>query len=434
MVPSSVQLPEPQWSDNRAFSGIIRAMTVSTIVFVLVYLGMGLGRVPGLAVDRTGVALLGLIALLATGELTLAQAGSAIDVPTIALLFSLMIISAQFEMSGFYGLVAEKVTRAASNPKALLAVIIAVTGILSAILTNDVVVFALTPLICGGLMRQNIDARPYLVALAGAANAGSAATLIGNPQNILIGQAGGVDFWSYAALALVPVLVALIITYFAVLLTWRNSFALTPHFVAPLGERATVDRFQTLKGLLAIAALIILFVTPIPREISALTIAGLLLLSRRLSSREMIGAADWHLLLLFVCLFGVTEAFARTGLAQDGIAWLIGHSLEPQRLFVMGPLMLAASNTIGNVPTIILILKVVPDLSQGALSALALLSTFAGNLLLTGSLCNIIVAERAKAAGASLSFGDFARSGIPMALVSLVVAGLWLWSRGEVGL
>ena len=171
--------------------------SLAVIVFFLVYLGMALGRVPGFAIDRTGVALLGLIVLLASGDLSLDEAGRAVDMPTIALLFALMILSAQFEMSGFYGLVADRVTHAARSPRLLLLVIVLVTGTLSAMLSNDVVVFALTPLICTGLLAQEIDARPYLVALAGAANAGSAATLIGNPQNILIGQAGGLGFWNY---------------------------------------------------------------------------------------------------------------------------------------------------------------------------------------------------------------------------------------------
>ena len=174
--------------------------TLSVTVFVLVYLGMALGRMPGLAVDRTGVALLGLIVLLASEDLSLEEAGAAVDMPTIALLFALMILSAQFEHSGFYGWIAHKIVHAARNPKRLLAVIIAVTGVLAAIFTNDVVVFALAPLVAAGLMSEKLDPRPYLIGLAGAANAGSAATLIGNPQNILIGQAGGLDFWKYLAL------------------------------------------------------------------------------------------------------------------------------------------------------------------------------------------------------------------------------------------
>src|SRR5262245_9903077 len=160
---------------------MVRAMigtTLSVVVFVLTYAGMALGRVPGLAVDRTGVALLGLIVLLASGELKLDEAGRAVDMPTITLLFALMIVSAQFEHSGFYAWVADRVTHAASNPKILLGALIAVTGVLSAILTNDVVAFALTPLVAAGLSSRKLDSRPYLIALAGAANAGSAATLI----------------------------------------------------------------------------------------------------------------------------------------------------------------------------------------------------------------------------------------------------------------
>ena len=404
--------------------------TLAVTVFVLVYIGMALGRVPGLAIDRTGVALLGLIVLLASGDLTLDEAGQAVDMPTIALLFALMILSAQFEHSGFYGWVASRIIRAARNPKTLLGVLVAVTGALAAVFTNDVVVFALTPLVAAGLMSQKLDARPYLIGLAGAANAGSAATLIGNPQNILIGQAGGLDFWSYLVLALPPTAASLAITYVAVLATWR---------LAPAQETAAndlpeprIDRMQMAKGLAAVALLVGLFMTPLPRELSALAVAGLLLMSRRLSSREMIGAVDWHLLLLFACLFGVTAAFAKTGLAQDGLAFLASQGLLPDRLSVLAPLTLAASNTIGNVPAVILIIKLMPGLSDGALAALALLSTFAGNLLLTGSLCNIIVAERAAKAGTPLSFADFARSGIPMTLFSLAATVAWLWATGLV--
>jgi Na+/H+ antiporter NhaD/arsenite permease-like protein len=118
--------------------------TLAVVIFALVYLGMALGRVPGLAIDRTGVALLGLIVLLATGDLTLKEVGHAIDVPTITLLFALMILSAQFESSGFYRWAADRITQAARNPRIVLASLIAVAGLLSALLTNDVVVFALT--------------------------------------------------------------------------------------------------------------------------------------------------------------------------------------------------------------------------------------------------------------------------------------------------
>jgi Na+/H+ antiporter NhaD/arsenite permease-like protein len=403
--------------------------TLSVVVFVLVYVGMALGRVPGLAVDRTGVALLGLIVLLASGDLSLDEAGRAVDMPTIALLFALMILSAQFAASGFYDWIAARMTWAAARPRAMLAAIVGSTGVLAALLTNDVVVFALTPLVCAAVSARKLDARPYLIALAAAANAGSAATLIGNPQNVLIGQAGGLDFWTYVAFALPPTLLTLAVVHLVVGQTWSASLANQASADAPR-EFAALDRFQTAKGFAAVAALVALFLSPLPRELGALAVAGALLISRRVSSREAIAAVDWHLLLLFVCLFGVTAAFARTGFAQEGLRWLATQELLPDRLAVLAPLTLAASNTIGNVPAVILLLRLVPDLGDAVLAGLALLSTFAGNLLLTGSLCNIIVAERAATSGVRLGFADFARSGVPLTLASMAIAVGWLWITG----
>ena len=219
---------------------------------------------------------------------------------------------------------------------------------LSAVFTNDVVVFALTPLLCAGILALKLDARPYLMALAASANAGSAAALIGNPQNILIGQSGKLDFSSYTLVALPPTLLALGIIFVVIVLTWRIEPATLSGDAAPV----TLDRFQFSKALFAVVGLVVLFLTPLPREVSALAIAGLLLLSRRLSSRDMIGAVDWHLLLLFTCLFEITEAFSRTGLAQDGLVWLEHFGLFPERISLMAPVTLVASNTIGNVPLV----------------------------------------------------------------------------------
>src|SRR5690606_32298249 len=160
---------------------------------------------------------------------------------------------------------------------------------------------------------------------------------------------------SYFLLALPPTLAALVITFVAVLATWRLAparEALADDLAAP-----RIDRFQMAKGLAAVAVLVGLFLTPLPRELSALAVAGLLLMSRRLPSRAMTGPVDWRFLLLFACLFGVTAAFARTGLSQEGLAWLASQGLLPDRLSVLAPLTLAASNTIGNVPAVILIIQ-----------------------------------------------------------------------------
>jgi Na+/H+ antiporter NhaD/arsenite permease-like protein len=144
----------------------------------------------------------------------------------------------------------------------------------------------------------------------------------------------------------------------------------------------------------------------------------------------MVGAVDWPLLLLFACLFVITHAFAATGLAQDAIAGLSAKGLFPESIAVMGPLSLIASNSIGNVPFVILLLAIWPNPDPGALYGLALLSTLSGNLLLTGSLANIITAERAVAAGSRFGFADHARAGIPMTLISVLMAAIWLAFMG----
>lgn len=401
-------------------------------VFALTYLGMALGRVPGLRLDRTGIALLGLVALLGGGAVDLEHAGAAINMPTLLLLFALMIVSSQFQEAGFYGAVAARVAAAKGHSERLLLITIVVAGGLSAILANDIVVFAMTPIVAEGIRRRGLDPRPFLLGLAGGANAGSAMTIIGNPQNILIGQVGGLDFWRFLLACGVPGLLSLGVVYWAIKMLWRKPLQAEPTAIVPQ-PLPRPDPWQTGKGVAAVIFLMALFATDLPREIGALIIAAFMLMSRRLTSRDMIGAVDWHLLVLFACLFVITDAFSGTSFAASGAEWLAESGWMPHRLSVMAPLMGIASNTIGNVPATMLILSVWPIAEPGPLYGLALLSTLAGNLLLTGSLANIIVVERAARAGVRLSFLDFARAGIPMTLATMALAVAWLWAGQWMG-
>jgi Na+/H+ antiporter NhaD/arsenite permease-like protein len=130
-----------------------------------------------------------------------------------------MILSAQFAVCGFYDWCSARIAGSQAPPAVILALTVVIAGGLSAMLANDVIVFAMTPLLCAGLKSRGLDPRPYLIALAGAANAGSAATLIGNPQNILIGQVGRLRFWEFLAACGPPAALALLIIYGTVLVT-----------------------------------------------------------------------------------------------------------------------------------------------------------------------------------------------------------------------
>ena len=128
-----------------------------TAVFVCVYLGMALGRWPGLMLDRTGIALVGAIVLILCGAVTGEEVRAAIDVPTLVILFGLMVLSAQYASSGFYAWCSRRIAGAALGPAALLALIVAISGVLSAVLANDVVVFAMTPMLATGLLRRGLS-------------------------------------------------------------------------------------------------------------------------------------------------------------------------------------------------------------------------------------------------------------------------------------
>jgi Na+/H+ antiporter NhaD/arsenite permease-like protein len=339
-----------------------------------------------------------------------------------------MIISAQFAGSGFFDLCVQWLMGVRGGPAVLLALTVAVCGGLSAILANDILLFSMTPLLIAGVRRRGLDPRPFVLALAAATNAGSAATLIGSPQNIAIGQLGNLSFWSFLAACGVPALVSLIAVFAVVWFLWRdrmtNIEALPPNLPeVPLHPH---DRVQSIKGVVAVLLLLASFMTPLAPESGALLIAALLLASRKVTSRSMIAAVDWPLLLLFACLFAVTGALRDTGIPWQIIAQLKSRGLMPDNLAVLAPLTLLMSNTIGNVPSVILLLQVWSDAPRDALYGLGLLSTLSGNLLLVGSLTNLIVVERAASYGVRISFAEHARSGIPITLLSIAFAVFWL--------
>jgi len=402
--------------------------SLATVIFALTYIGMALGRVPGLKIDRSGIALIAAVILVATGEVPAEQIAKAMHFPTLLLMGGLMILSARVRAAGFYEVAATWIARQAGQPLRLLALTVVLGGALSAVLVNDIVVFAMTPLLCSGLAARKLDPRPFLFALAAASNVGSAATLIGNPQNILIGQVGRLGFWSYFAIAVVPAVLGLGLVFACMAMAWRSN--LTRKASDAAISAPTLDRRQARVCAVALVALLVLFTTSLPREISALLIAACLVISRTVPSRQLLDEIDLPLLILFAALFVVNDAFRRTGLAQDGLEVLSSHGLLPDRLLLLTPLSLVLSNTIGNVPAVVMILQVWHGIPEGTLIGLAILSTLSGNLLLVGSLANLIVAERAALAGVRLSFRDHAKAGVPITIVSLLLAALWLWAIG----
>lgn len=398
------------------------------LVFSVVYAGMLLGRLPRLQLDRTGVALLGAIVLVAGGDVALAEAARAVDGPTMALLFALMVLSAQLRLGGFYTRISLGLAGRALPPAALLLVLVLTVGLLSAVFTNDVVCLAVAPVTIDVCRRRGLDPVPFLLGVACASNVGSAATLIGNPQNILIGQSLRLSFGDYLALAGPPAALGLLavwgIVAFQCRRDWRHR----------LGEGGSVgvglpspafDRWQTAKGLAVAGVLLLAFLfTSWPRELVALGGAGLLLCSRRLQSRDMLSLVDWHLLVLFAGLFVVNDALARTPVLPGIVDGLASRGLDPAQPAWLFASSVVLSNVVSNVPAVMLLLS----LAQGAWTGpvLALSSTLAGNLLAVGSVANLIVLDAAARGGCAIGWRRHAWTGVPVTLATLAIAAAWL--------
>ncbi|MDF3010157.1 MAG: citrate transporter [Burkholderiales bacterium] len=405
-------------------------MTLVAVVFAIVYLGMILGGLPFLQLDRTGIALLGAIALVAFGALSPEEAALSIHLPTLLLLFSFMVLSAQMRLGGFYTWVTLRIAGLRLSPPALLAATMAAVAALSAVFSNDVVCLAIAPVLADACLRRGIDPVPYLLGLACAANIGSAATLIGNPQNMLIGQVLALPFAAYSLEALVPVLLSLVLAWAIIAWQLRRSVP-APKQVAPErreGACATFDPWQTAKGLAVAAALMMVFLfTSWPREVAALTGAGLLLMSRRLHSNKMLGLVDWELLVLFIGLFVVNHAFERTGLAGGALATLADAGAPLAAPVPLFAATFVLSNAVSNVPAVMLLLPAATEPFSGPM--LALVSTLAGNLLIVGSIANIIVVDAARRRGVEIDWLRHALTGVPVTLASLAVAGAWFAMR-----
>src|SRR3990167_8136160 len=402
-------------------------------VFAVVYLGMFLGGLPRLKLDRSGVALLGAIAVIALAGLPLEQVARAVDLPTIVLLFAFMVVSAQMRLGGFYTEVTRRVGALPLSRPALLAALIFVAGALSAIFSHDILCLALTPVVARLCLQRRLNPLPFLIGLACAANIGSAATLIGNPQNMLIGSVLQLPFGAYVRQALPPVFMSLAVLW--VWLVWGPQArvaslpktALAPVGVVELRAEPPLDTWQSIKGLVVAAALLLVFLfTDWPREVAALVGAGVLLLSRRFHSSHVMGLVDWDVLVLFMGLFVVNHAFESTGLAAQAVAWLGAqgvHLTDPGSLFVAG---VGLSNLLSNVPAVMLLLPHLMGMEAGV--TLALVSTLAGNLLLVGSIGNLIMVDLAQRSGVIIDWRAHARVGVPVTLMTLVI--VWLWRSG----
>lgn len=406
-------------------------MTLTVAIFLATYVAMAVGRLPGFRVDRTGAALLGAIAMLVFEKIDTDAAWASVSFPTMALLFGLMIVSGAFAVSGFYGWLAARTAALSLGPARLLAVMIVTSGLLSSILTNDVVVVAMVPLLVQLCQARRLNTTPFLLGFAFAANSGSAGTIIGSPQNMIIAQGLDLGFVGLMRAAMLPSLLSLVVIWGVLVVLYRGRWRLdgaAPVSAAVAPPQVPLDRIEVAKAAIVTALVVAAFcLTEWPRELIALAAGAVLLLNRRIASADVMKHVDGDLFILLGGLFVVNAAFASTGIPQRMIADLTQWGLDLRHpvalLFGSGVL----SDIVGNNPAVLLLMPYLQggDPEQTG-AAMALGTAMASNAVVFGSLAGIIVVEEAAKRGAPVSLAEFSRAGVPVSLISMLIAAGWL--------
>ncbi|WJI64178.1 anion transporter [Mesorhizobium sp. C416B] len=395
------------------------------LILVLTYAGVAIGRIPGLRLDRAGIALLGGAAMIAIGALSMEDAYRAINFDTITLLLGMMIVVAHLKVSGAFRALGAYAIEHAHAPFVLLVMVTLLTGVLSAFLVNDAICLVMAPIVVHVTRVINRNPIPYLIATATASNCGSVATITGNPQNMVIGALSGISYPAFSA-ALAPVaLFGLVAVVVIVRIVYRAEFARTAD-LNPEVYRGRMLPGQVLKAVVVCIGLAIAFFAGVPVAKAALIGGAILLLTRAIKPARIYREIDGPLLFMFAGLFIVVAGAEKTLLTPDIIASAKNLGLDD--VWRLSGLTAVLSNIMSNVPAVLALRPFIPGLENPgrAWLVVAMSSTLAGNFTLLGSVANLIVAEQARAAGTQLSFSAFFKVGLPLTLLTLAVGTAWL--------
>ena len=395
------------------------------LIFLASYLVFAIGRLPGTKIDRPAMAVIGAVAMFASGALGPREAIASIDFATLVLLFSMMLLAASLHLSGFF----EWITRLAIEhlgPARLLPGVIFVSGILSAFLVNDIVCLVMAPLILGVCRRMRLQPVPYLLALATASNIGSTATITGNPQNIFIGSISGIAYRDFLAHLGPVALVGLFIDW--AVLHWIHLRNGSEALSAPQHEESPGTREPEIHPawpVMVSLGVLIGFLAGYPPALVAAVGGALVLVQRQRSPKAIYGDVDWSLLMLFLGLFLVIGGAEQAGITGELLR--AAKRLNLHNTVIFTAVVTLLSNIVSNVPAVMLLKGLVPQFSNAhtAWLTLAMSSTLAGNLTITGSVANIIVVEKARRE-AHIGFLEYMKIGVPVTVLTLAAGLLWL--------
>jgi Na+/H+ antiporter NhaD/arsenite permease-like protein len=409
-----LQIPAPALSDV--------SIVAAYVIFAVSYLVFALGKFPGLKIDRPAAAIVGAVAMIAFRIVPAWGALRMIDFPTIVLLFAMMLIVGSLHLAGFFAWTTEAVLKHL-RPKWFLPALVFTCGILSAFLVNDIVCLVMVPLVLKLTQRLQFPPLPFLLAVATASNIGSVATITGNPQNMLIGSYSHIHYRDFLA-HLGPVALAGLGFDWLVLYGIFHKQLATPALAGDL--KVPQGEFQvSWKPVLVAIGVVIGFLLGAPPALVSALGAAVLLISRTTHSRELYGEVDWGLLVFFTGLFLIVGGAENAGILAHFL--LAGRYVNLHSPAVFTVAVTALSNVVSNVPAVMLLKSLVPSFPNPhtAWLLLAMSSTLAGNLTITGSVANIIVVESAKPEF-DIDFRQYFRAGLPVTVGTLLIGWAWL--------
>jgi Na+/H+ antiporter NhaD/arsenite permease-like protein len=399
----------------------------ATVIFAITYILISGRQLKILPLNRPAAALLGAVLMVSTGVMTPERAYRAVNYDTIVLLLAMMLIAAYLYLAHFFEWAADAVLQFARTPERLLLYVTLTSGILSALLVNDTVCLMLTPLLIAVIRRGKLPMLPYLIALATSANIGSVATLVGNPQNMIIGHFSHIPFAQFSRTLAPAATVGLAINFIILRIGFRKT----------LGE-AVIEREAHLSArldrrLFALVCIVFIpifagFIAGLNLAWTALAGAALVMVLAKRDTHHVLKLVDWHLLLFFAALFVVVDGLSDTGLPDAIYQRLqpVFGSTVPTQSWNLAWFSAVGSNIFSNVPFVLVAGKWIGRFNDPGLmwKVLALSTTFAGNLTIVGSVANMIVIESARE-HLQVGFWDYARVGIPITILT-TVAGVIL--------
>lgn len=386
-------------------------------IFFCSYLVFAIGKFPWIKIDRTGAAIVGAVLMFTFGIITPDDSLRFIDFSTLVLLFSMMLIVAYLHQAGFFYR-ATHIIVSRLKPHHMLPTVIFTTGILSAFLVNDIICLAMVPLVLQATRRMNVKPLPYLLAVATASNIGSVATITGNPQNILIGSYSGIGYIDFLY-RLGPVAIAGLFINWGIIHFTCKRWITTPDAANALDPLTATAHSNFIKPAIVIIFVLTGFLAGFPPPLVAALGAAAMLITRTRDPRQVYREVDWGLLVFFIGLFLIIGGTEKVGIETDLLGIADHWNLRNPGIFTVAVTLL--SNIVSNVPAVMLLKSTIsgfanPD--KGWL-LLAMSSTLAGNLTITGSVANIIVIEQARKE-TDISFWDYFLIGLPVTLLTLI--------------